>query len=128
MTTDDIPILTITEGWTIDQVQTIQDCDDADALLTQVIAEIEGQLLADKAEGFARGIAWRTKANIALKMKRRAMQQVAAKRGAINREARSKSRDARDRDLLNIVKRDYPEQFQAAVSTFIAERGGPAHG
>lgn len=124
----DIPILTIADGWSIDQVQTIADCDDADALLTQVIAEIDGQLLEDRLAGFTRGPQWRAKANVALKMKRRALQQITQKRGEIGRAARQSQNKTRDRELLDLIKRDFPDQFRIAVETFIAERGGQAHG
>lgn len=126
-----VPVLTITDGWDIDQVKTIADCDDADAFLTEAIAEIEGQLLADRVDGFKRGVDWRTRATIALRMKRRALQQVAQRRGQINRATRDAERSERVKSehhrLLVIIKRDYPDQFSAAVESLRSEAEA-AHG
>ena len=126
-----VPVLAITDGWDIDQVKTISDCDDADAFLTEAIAEIEGQLLADRVDGFKRGIDWRTRATIALRMKRRALQQVAQRRGQINRAARGAEQAARVKSehhrLLDIIKRDFPDQFAAAVQSLRSEAEA-AHG
>lgn len=124
----DIPILEVAAGWDIDQVKTIQDCDDADALLTEATARIEAQLLEDRIAGFARGPKWRGLANTALKMKRRTLQAVATKRGQFSRAQRIAEQTTRESALLDVIKRDFPDQFHAAVSTFIAERGGQPHG
>ena len=36
-----VPIIEITDGWTVDEIQNEDDCDDAFAVLTAIIVNIE---------------------------------------------------------------------------------------
>jgi hypothetical protein len=112
----DVPIFSIDRDWDVDQIETLQDCDDADAILTEAIVSIESQLAADYAAGQIRGADWRIKANGALKFKKRALQIVARKRGELNRVAKQADNRAHDKRLLDIIKREFPEQFRVAAA------------
>jgi len=119
-----VPVIDITDGWTIDEVKTIADCDEAEACLTFAIGDIQRQLFQDRVAGYKRGPKWRGLAKIALGEKQRAFQAVARKRGQINRAARAEAGEANDRLLINIFRSDFPDQFQAAAAKVNAMRKG----
>lgn len=118
----DVPILSINREWDVDQIQTLQDCDDADAILTEAIVSIESQLATDAVAGCLRGHDWRIKAKGALKYKKRALQIVARRRGELNKLSRQATGADHDRELLDTIKEHFPEQFFAAIGKMQAKR------
>ena len=116
-----IPVVEITDGWTVDDIKTEDDCDDAFAYLTGAIIAIESRIKEGYDNGWAsRSDEIRTKA--ALKWKKSGLQIVATKRARIRQESRQlhheKTRDAQNEQLLAIVRRDEPEVFRRALITF----------
>lgn len=119
-----VPVIDIIDGWTIDEVKTIADCDRAEICLTVAIAQIEGQLAANKAGGCRRGIDWVARTIKARRYRKLALQKVQHRRGEINRAARAQAGEDHDRLLLNFLRTDFPDQFQAAAAKVNAMRKG----
>jgi hypothetical protein len=117
----DIPIVEIGPGWTVDDIKTIDDCDDAFAYLTGAICSIENAISRMEDERDLGSKLRQTKG--ALRWKKAALQIVATRRGKLQRELSRKEQNTRDRELLDIIKRLFPAQFDAAIAHFIAERG-----
>lgn len=117
-------VIDITDGWTFDEVKTIADCDRAEICLTVAIAEIEAQLATDKAAGGARGADWLARTIKARRYRKLALQKVQHRRGEINRAARAQAGEDHDRLLLNILRSEAPDQFQAAAAKVNAMKKG----
>jgi MFS superfamily sulfate permease-like transporter len=117
----EIPILAIGPGWTVDQLQNIDDCDDAFAYLTGAICAIESKIDAAEETGTTAGIAFR-RLKSALRWKKAALQVVATKRGKITRKMRQVEQDSKDRQLLDAIKDMYPKEFFAVVNRLRAKR------
>jgi len=124
-----VPIIDITDGWSIDQVKSIADCDEAEAYLTGAVAQIEAQLLENRLAGHPRGVDWAIRAKTALRYRKQALQMVARRRGEIGKASRASIAEDRNRLLINILRADFPEQFRAAVEKVEAIQSGerPAH-
>lgn len=124
-----IPIIDITDGWSIDQVKTIADCDEAEAYLTGAVVQIEAQLLENRLAGHPRGVDWAIRAKTALRYRKQALQMVARKRGEIGKAQRTLIAVDRNRLLINIFREDFPEQFRESLAKLDALQSGerPAH-
>lgn len=119
-----VPVIDITDGWTIDQVKTIADCDEAEAYLTGAVATIEAQLLESRLAGHTRGVDWAVRAKTALRYRKQALQLVARRRGEIGKAQRAEAGETNDRLLINVFRTDFPDQFQAAAAKVNAMRKG----
>ena len=114
--TDDItvPVIEITKGWTVDDIETEDDCDDAFAVLTGLVAAIELRIDEMAAIGETGAVAYR-RAKAALRWKKAALQIVQTKRGKINRIKRAEVEASRDRRLLETIRAMSPDAFYRAV-------------
>lgn len=100
-----IPVLEIVPGWDVDDLETIEDCEDAHVKLMCIIAEIEYQIDSHDARmPIDRDLEWVARAKRALKYKRAAAQCVNNKRGRIGRAQKQDAQDSDDRRLLAIIK------------------------
>jgi len=110
----EIPCVELCDGWTVDDIITEEDCDDAFAYLTQAIATIENRI--DELEvGGQRGTSVFARTKAALRWRKAAMQIVSIKRGRISR-AEKLTRDATsERKIIEYVKAMHPEAFREAV-------------
>jgi hypothetical protein len=81
----EIPVIEICDGWTVDDIETEDDCDDAFALLTKIIARIEEHLDILEANEKKQDIQY-IKTKTALRYKRAALNIVNTKRGRLKRE------------------------------------------
>jgi hypothetical protein len=115
----EIPIIEISPGWTVDEVKTLDDCDDAFAYLTGAICAIENKIDSADETGATTGVAYR-KLKRALRWKKAALQVVATKRGRITREAKQIEQASHDKRLVNIIRDRFPAEFEIALK-FIAE-------
>ena len=105
----EIPDIEIMPGWLARDVATVEDCDDAFALLTAACAAIEMQI---DVEGFKplqmqRGD-WVARAKAALRFKKGALSIVQTRRSAINEKSRQERAETEDRRLLAFVKGALP--------------------
>ncbi len=110
---DEIPIIFITDTWTVDDIKTEDDCDDAHALLTAVIVSIEAHMDDLEIKGQSVSVEYK-RAKMALRWKKAAMAVVNVKRGQINRsraEAVSNDRNAR---IIRYFMAMHPAEFRQA--------------
>lgn len=105
----EIPDIEIEPGWMARDVDTIEDCDDAFAILTGACAGIEMQI---DLEGFKplsqqRGD-WVARAKAALRFKKAALAIVGHRRSAINERNRRERQETEDKRLLLFIKEAIP--------------------
>lgn len=110
-----IPVIYITDDWSVDDIHTEDDCDDAHAVLTALIVSIEARM--DDLEIQGRTVSEEYKrAKISLRWKKAAMQVVNLKRGKINRAA-AESRAARQyQEIRKFLALHHPDVFRQAIS------------
>lgn len=118
----DVPIIEIAEGWTVEDLETQDDCDDAFAVLTEAIASIEYRMERLREEGASVTSPAYRKAKAALRWKKAGLQAVQTKRAKISREARAQKQASRDRILLDEIRALSPDAFYQAISS-LAARG-----
>lgn len=109
----EIPDIEIDQGWSVSEIETVQDCDDAFAFLMSASAAIEYSIDMEllKPEAQRRG-EWMARAKCALKYKKAALSIVNQKRGRLNKEEDIATQNQRDRVLLEFIRqRVSDEQF-----------------
>jgi len=111
----EIPVIEIAAGWTVDELLTLDDIDDAHAYLIGATAAIEAKIEAAEERGTNTGLAYR-RLRTALKWKRAALQVVQTKRGKLNRQARIAESETQNQRLLKTISAMFPEQFQLALA------------
>jgi|GEM_PF-4773164 hypothetical protein len=80
-----VPVIEIDgPDWVIDDLKTLDDCHNAQLVLTQALGVIEGHLIDPERQDDA---VWLRKARMAMRMKKLALQLVQAKRGELRRTA-----------------------------------------
>lgn len=128
----EIPILRVADGWMVDDIQSLDDCDDAIAYLTEAICRMENRSAQWVEDGANTGIAFRNLRR-AMRWKRLALHNVQFKRGEILRAGRSVRHAAQiergeatrarkraeqltdDRMIINLMKEMFPTEFAAIV-------------
>ena len=88
----DVPVIEITDGWTVDDIQTEDDCDDAHAVLTAICASIEARMDDLSIAGLEVSVDYK-KAKAALRWKKAALAVVQNKRGRLIRAAKLEQRE-----------------------------------
>lgn len=119
--TDDIrvPVIEICNGWTVDELQTEDDCDDAFAVLTALIVSIEARM-DDLAIAGNECSAEHKHAKKALRWKKAAMAVVNNKRGKINRAEREAKAQHFNARLCLYFSAMHPEEFDTAMRHYRA--------
>lgn len=110
----EVPVVEIARGWTVDEIETLDDCDDAFAVLTGAICSIESQIEEAQETGQDRG-EWFRRLKSALRWKKAALQIVQTKKGRITRAAKAEANKEENRRLLDILKARHPAEFEAAL-------------
>ena len=82
----EIPVIEIAEGWTVDELETLDDCDDAFAYLTGALVGIESQIDDAEHRGDV-GTDHFRRLKAARRWKKAALSVVGTTRGKINRQA-----------------------------------------
>lgn len=109
----EIPDIEIDQGWSVSEIETLADCDDAFAFLMSACAAIEYSIDIEVLKPIVqqRG-EWMARAKSALKYKKAALQIVNHKRGRLNKEEDIATQNQRDRVLLEYIRqRVSDEQF-----------------
>ena len=108
----EIPDIEIDKGWPVSDVQTINDCDDAFALLMSAVAKIEFDIEVEtlKPKNQQDGL-WLAKARCALKYKKAALQIVNFARGRIADEEKRRKHNTQDRILLEYIRKVTPNEM-----------------
>jgi hypothetical protein len=116
-----IPVLMIGDDWSIDEIETLQDCDDAFLVLTERVAQLETD--AHKAHSYfidtCKRAPWHDRAIAGLKMTKATLAILQNKRANIARREKQLAQDTRDRKLLDHIKATETEAFKRALSSFI---------
>lgn len=111
----EVPIIYITEDWSIDDIETEDDCDDAFAVLTAMIARIEAQMDDLEIQGLALSEQYK-RAKMAFRWKKAAMSMVQTKRGRINRKRNEAQQANRENRIIKYFAAMHPEHFRAAIA------------
>lgn len=100
-----IPTIMIDDGWSVDDLKTIDDCDDAFAFLTTAVAEIEFSIEMNGLKPTEeQRPEWAARDMRALKYKKAGLQIVGMRRGRIERQMRKAAQHEHDRLLLAHIK------------------------
>lgn len=111
----DIPVIEIAPNWTVEDLKTLDDCDDAFSYLTGAICSIE-HTLAFLEESKQTGDQYR-RAKGALRWKKAALQITNPKRSQISRAITEKFRETTERELIDTMKKMFPLEFQKVLET-----------
>lgn len=121
-----IPVIEITKGWTVDDLETMEDCDDAFCVLTGIIVSIEAQLAELEYAGVEKSQPHRS-AKAALRWKKAALQIVQRKQAMIQRRE-ARARDAVfDRSFIHYVNAYFPEVADKAKDAAKLRSKGASH-
>lgn len=127
-----VPVMTITEGWTVDEIETEDDCDDAFAVLTALIVSIEARMDDLVIAGQEVSVDYK-RAKAALRWKKAAMSVVNIRRGKINRAIKTALQQEQSQRVMAYFSAMHPDEFKAALKhvnagtdAVVAARGGKA--
>lgn len=109
-----VPIIEICNGWTVDEIYTEDDCDDAHAVLTALIVSIEARMDDLAIAGEELSVEYKH-AKKALRWKKAALSVVGTKRGKINRAKKEAEKRRVDSQLCSYFAAMHPEEFRRAV-------------
>ncbi|MEH7827651.1 hypothetical protein [Gemmobacter denitrificans] len=112
--TVEIPTIYITDDWTVDDIHTEDDCDDAHALLTALIVSIEARMDDLEIAGEALSIDYK-RCKSALRWKKAAMQVVNTKRGKLNRLRQEQYHTDRKSRLCAYFAAMHPVEYERAI-------------
>jgi len=104
-----IPVVYICDGWAVDDIETIEDCEDAYIKLVQICASIEAQIEDLTASGGFIG-----SAKAALRWKKLAMNLVNLKKARISRKAADEKQYSRDRLTIAFIATEDPDLMDRA--------------
>lgn len=109
----------IREGWTVSQLTTVQECDDARNIVTNAMACIEDQILRAKQDAVVnRKYAdpdWYARIQFALRKQKQVMVMIQNRRGYLSKTERHVQSITNDRKLLDAIKEMNPRVFYEAV-------------
>jgi hypothetical protein len=110
----EIPIIEITKDWTVDDIQTLDDCDDAHAYLTGAVCSIEDKIEAAIELGTDAGIGFR-RLKRALRWKKAALNVVQTKRGKITRALKKVETKEHEKRIINRMRDMFPKEFASII-------------
>ena len=95
--------LFIEEGWYVDELETLDQLDEADTAINLIIADIEHQIDLEDLENYP-DKEWRAGAKRALKVKRVVAQAINRRRASIARQHKETVQGSRDRALIDYLR------------------------
>ena len=108
-----VPIIEICDGWTVDEIETLEDCNDAFAVLTALIVSIEARMDDLAIAGEELSVPYK-KAKTALRWKKAALSVVNLKRGEIGRKQQDAKEAHFNTRVCQYFAAMHPDQFEAA--------------
>ena len=108
-----VPIIEITGGWTVDEIENEDDCDDAFAVLTAIIVSIEAKLETLEMEGLEKSESY-IKTKSALRWKKAALSVVNNKRGRFKRQINEAFQKSNDECVMRYFKAMHYDLYMAA--------------
>ena len=109
-----VPIIAITGDWTVDEIETEDDCDDAFAILTALIVSIEARMDDLAMSGQELSVEHK-RAKSALRWKKAALSVVNIKRGKILRRKKAEHDETQSQKLMNYFRAMHPQEMQSAL-------------
>lgn len=109
----EVPVIEITKGWTVDDLETMEDCDDAFCVLTGIIVSIEAQIAELEYSGAEKSQPHRA-AKAALRWKKAALQIAQRKQATILRRETREKETAHDRSFIEYVYAYFPDVAKKA--------------
>lgn len=109
-----VPIISITGDWTVDEIETEDDCDDAFAILTALIVSIEARMDDLAMSGQELSVDHK-RAKSALRWKKAALSVVNTKRGKIRRQEKEAHDESQSQKIMNYFRAMHPQEMQAAL-------------
>lgn len=109
-----VPIIAITGDWTVDDIETEDDCDDAFAILTALIVSIEARMDDLAMSGQELSVDHK-RAKSALRWKKAALSVVNTKRGKIRRQEKEAHDESQSQKIMNYFRAMHPQEMQAAM-------------
>ncbi len=103
-----IPEIEIAHEWYVSDLETVEACDDALAVLTEAVCNIERQLHLERMGEQNRGARWQAGAMTSLTWKRHAREAVTRKRAVFASE---------ERRALEWIKEHKPEWIKEAIAS-----------
>ena len=116
-----IPVIEIAAGWTVDELETLDDVDDAFAYLTGALCSIDARLESVKDGDASVPPEQLRRLRSAKRWKQAALQIVQTKRGRLNREAKQAKNVRQDRQIIEFIKDAHPEVFAEALDAMKGE-------
>ncbi|MEN8658304.1 MAG: hypothetical protein ABF313_09720 [Marivita sp.] len=114
----EVPIVEIVSGWTVDEIETQEDCDDAFCVLTKAIVGIELRI-SEMEECGQEGSREHRMAKAALRWKKAALQIINRKYAQIGRREKEKQENGFDRLFVQYVKAHFPDQARQATDAAV---------
>lgn len=111
----EVPVIEIVDGFTVDDIETLDDCDDAFAILTALVASIEYRVDEFKFRDQEFSEECR-RAKAALRWKKAALNAVQSKRSRITRKAEEKKQNDVNTRLLDYFRAMHPEEFRRGLN------------
>lgn len=109
----------ITQGWTVDSLSTVSECEDAYTVLSTAVIQMEEQMLRAKQDAFINRVYadpdWYARCRTAIKRQKQAMQMVSTRKGVLAKIQKQQTNQTSDRRLLELIKLMFPDQFNQAV-------------
>lgn len=98
-----IPEVEITKGWLVSELETVEDCDDALAFLTESVASCDAQLALYDAGALERPAQWRANTRTALYWRKHAREVVYQRRAMLR---------SQERRAVEMLKQHYPQVWE----------------
>ena len=110
-----VPVIEICNGWTVDEIETFDDCDDAFAVLTGLVASIECRMDELAEQGLELSAEHRH-AKRALRWKKAALSVVNTKRSRLSRKQKESKEESINQRILNFIAAAHPEVMDSAIA------------
>lgn len=111
----EVPVISITDGWDVDDIQTEDDCDDAFAVLTAMVVSIEARMDDLAMLGNELSVDYK-RAKSALRWKKAALSVVNTKRGQIRRREKDAADASQTQKVIDYFRAVHPEELKAAMN------------
>jgi hypothetical protein len=116
----EVPVIEICDGWTVDDIETENDCDDAFAVLTALVVSIEARMDDLAIAGKELSVDYK-RAKSALRWKKAALSVVGIKRGKIKRQVSAMEEKDRNDRIIRYIAAMHNDVFQEAQRHIFAE-------
>lgn len=111
----EVPVISITQGWDVDDIETEDDCDDAFAVLTALVVSIEARMDDLAMAGNELSVDYK-RAKSALRWKKAALSVVNTKRGEIRRQEKEAHDASQAEKIIAYFRAMHPAELTEALN------------